>query len=91
MARHLLGEQAPRKGLAGSTPVLSAKKLSMSLDRKERFIRIYANVPLGVRQEIILVLEDGRPISWNVAFVEIESDTPLSKVIMEKLEKLQII
>ncbi len=63
----------------------------MSEGRKEKFIKIYSNLPIGIRQEIILVLEDGRPITWNVAFVEVESDTPLSDEILEKLEKLEII
>lgn len=58
---------------------------------KERFLRIYVNIPLGVRQEIILVLDDGRPITWNVAFIEITADTPISKKILEKLDALQII
>lgn len=61
------------------------------MDRKARFLRIYANLPLGVRQEIILVLDDKRPITWNSAFVEVQADTPLSVVILEKLEKLGII
>lgn len=63
----------------------------MKEDRKERFLRIYANLPLGIRQEIILVLNDGKTITWNSAFVEVEADTPLSQVILEKLEKLKII
>lgn len=63
----------------------------MELGRKEKFLKIYANLPLGIRQEIILVLDDRGPITWNVAFVEVEADTPLSKTILEKLEKLQII
>lgn len=53
-------------------------------------MKIYANVPLGVRKEIILTLDD-RPMSWDVAFIEVDNDTPLSEVIMEKLEKLGII
>jgi hypothetical protein len=61
------------------------------MGNKEKFLQIYANIPLGIRQEIILVLDDGKPITWNVAFVEVEADTPLSKVILEKLEKLKII
>ncbi|HTX86749.1 MAG TPA: hypothetical protein VMC41_01620 [Candidatus Nanoarchaeia archaeon] len=61
------------------------------MGNKEKFLQIYANIPLGIRQEIVLVLDDGKPITWNVAFVEVESDTPLSKVILEKLEKLKII
>lgn len=58
---------------------------------KEKFLKIYANLPLGVRQEIVLVLDDGRPITWDVAFVEVESNTQLSAQILEKLEKLRII
>ncbi|MEK7528241.1 MAG: hypothetical protein AAB592_00555 [Patescibacteria group bacterium] len=57
---------------------------------KERFLKIYANVPLGVRKEIILTLDD-QPISWDVAFIEVNSDTEKSKIILEKLEKLGII
>lgn len=63
----------------------------MNKDSKENFLKIYANLPLGIRQEIILVLEDGRPITWDVAFIEVKEDTLLSKTILEKLEKLEII
>lgn len=63
----------------------------MELGRKEKFLKIYANLPLGVRQEIILVLDDRGPITWDVANIEVKSDTPLSKIILEKLENLRII
>jgi len=58
---------------------------------REKFIKIYSNLPLGIRQEIILVLEDGKPITWNATFIEVEAKTPLSEEILEKLEKLKII
>ena len=59
---------------------------------KERFLKIYANIPLGLRSEIICVVEkENRPISWDVAFVEIDQDTPLSKIILEKLNKLNLV
>lgn len=58
---------------------------------REKFIKIYSNLPIGIRQEIILVLEDDRPITWNAAYVEVEANTPLSNEILEKLEKLKII
>ena len=63
----------------------------MNPGNKEKFLKIYANLPLGVRQEIILVLEEKGPITWDVAFIEVDNDTELSKIILEKLEKLQII
>lgn len=59
-------------------------------DRKEKFLKIYANLPLGIRKEIILTLDD-KPITWDVAFIEINSNTEISKIILEKLEKLSII
>lgn len=59
---------------------------------KERFLKIYANIPVGLRSETICVVGDkNRPISWDVAFVEIDQDTPLSKTILEKLDKLNLI
>ncbi len=63
----------------------------MNGGRREKFIKIYSNLPLGIRQEIILVLEDGSPITWHATFVEGESSTPLNEKILEKLEKLGII
>ena len=61
------------------------------MEKKEKFLKIYSNLPLGIRKEIVLVLEDNRPITWNVAYIEIESNTSLSEIILDKLEKLQII
>ena len=60
------------------------------MGNKEQFLKIYANLPMGVRQEIVLVL-DGRPITWDVVYNEVVSDTPLSKTILEKLENLKFI
>jgi len=60
------------------------------MENKEKFLNIYANLPMGVRQEIVLVL-DGRPITWDVVYNEVVSDTPLSKIILEKLENLKFI
>ncbi|MFA6526732.1 MAG: hypothetical protein WCT26_04980 [Candidatus Buchananbacteria bacterium] len=63
----------------------------MENDSKENFLKIYANLPLGLRQEIILVLDDVGPITWDVAFIEVKEGTKLSQIILEKLEKLGII
>lgn len=69
----------------------------MDTDLKSRFLRVYASLPLGVRREIILVLDPqegittGGPMTWEVAYIEVENDTPLSRVILEKLAKLDFI
>lgn len=61
------------------------------MGNKEKFLNIYANLPIGVRQEIILVMDDNKTISWNVAYNEVTSDTPLARIILEKLENLKFI
>jgi len=57
---------------------------------RERFLKIYADIPLSLRKEIILVLEN-EPISWNVAFVEVTNKTHKSTIILKKLNELRII
>ena len=57
---------------------------------KERFLKVYANLPLGIREEIILVLE-GKPITWNAAYLEVNNDTKNAQEILRKLEELKIL
>ena len=57
---------------------------------KERFYKVYDNLPLGVRDEVVLVIND-EPISWKVARLEIDNNTPLSKEILDKLVNLEFI
>jgi len=55
---------------------------------REEFKKVYANIPLNLREEIILVLKNRGPITWNVAYLEIEQDTELSKEILKKLDSI---
>jgi hypothetical protein len=57
---------------------------------KDKFFKVYANLPLNLREEVILVLGD-EPITWKVAYLEISEETPLGKRILEKLEALEFI
>lgn len=61
------------------------------MDLKTHFLRIYANLPLGVRKEIVSVLDPEGPITWEVAYLEIEKDTPASGRILQKLATLELI
>ena len=69
----------------------------MDKDEKERFLRVYQNLPLNERKNTILVLEDSRekpekkPISWDIAFIEIEQETAIGEKILSKLIKLNLI
>jgi len=58
--------------------------------RKERFLKVYANLPLGIRQEIVLVL-DAKPITWNAAYIEVNNDTKYAEQILAKLDEFKII
>ena len=58
---------------------------------KEKFLKIYANLPLGLREDIVLVLGGHGPITWNAAYLEINNNTELSQTILEKLTDLKII
>lgn len=62
---------------------------------RERFLKVYANLPLGVRDEIALVLDDAdkikKPLTWNVAFLEIKGNTALSERILKELDELNLI
>lgn len=64
--------------------------MSKRKNLKEKFLKVYANIPLGLRSEIVCVLDD-RPITWDVAFVEIDQDTAKGQNILEKLDKLKLI
>ena len=57
---------------------------------KEDFLKIYANLPQGSREEIIVVVRD-EPYTWKSAKLEIEQDTPIGQEILSMLAKLGII
>jgi len=60
------------------------------MNLKERFYKVYNNLPLNLREEVILVI-DNEPITWKVARLEIDQDTQAAKTILEKLNALKII
>ena len=62
----------------------------MGISAKEKFLKIYANIPFKLREEIILTLDE-KSMTWGVAYFEVINNTPASKIILEKLEKLGLI
>lgn len=57
---------------------------------KERFYKVYSNIPVDIRKEIIAVIE-GTPITWDVAYSEIEAESPLGEKVLKKLVDMEII
>ncbi len=60
------------------------------MDLKGRFLKIYSNIPLGLRKETILVL-DNEPLTWNAAYIEVFNNTTKSGEILKKLEEMKLI
>ncbi len=58
---------------------------------KARFLKVYANLSINLREEIILALPGTGPITWNAAYSEIDNNTKLGEKIFEKLLELKII
>jgi len=61
------------------------------MKNKDRFLKVYANLPLNLRNEVVLVVAETGPVTWNVAFLEINNETKLGELIIEKLIELKII
>lgn len=59
-------------------------------ENEDRFIKVYSNIPINLRREIILVIDDN-PVSWNAAYVEIKNRTKLGERILKKLIELEFI
>lgn len=64
------------------------------LGKREEFLRIYANLPLAVRKDVIVILDNGemkQPVTWAVAYLEIKNKTPKGDEILHKLKSMQLI
>jgi len=60
------------------------------MDKRTKFLKIYADLPLGIRREIVAVVDD-EPVSWNAAKLEVEFKTVKGKEILKILTDLKII
>ena len=60
------------------------------MDKKAQFMNIYANLPLATREGVIVVIEN-EPLTWKVAKLEVENDTPKGKEILRILAGLKIL
>ena len=65
-------------------------KIYRELPKREKFMKIYSNLPINLREEIIAVIKD-KPISWHAAYLEVEGGTKLGEEILNRLKKMQII
>ena len=62
----------------------------MAEDKREKFLRVYANIPANLREDILVVVDD-QPYSWDTAYLEIKDKTILGKKILKTLEEIEIL
>lgn len=60
------------------------------MDKNALFERVYANLPLNARNEIVVVI-DNEPMTWNAAKIEVENNTEKGKQLLQKLSDMKII
>lgn len=60
------------------------------MDLRATFQKVYANLPLGARTEIVAVI-DGVPMTWNAIYIEVQQETEKSKQILSFLEKIGVL
>lgn len=58
---------------------------------KEKFFRVYSNLPIGLRDQVVIMLPKVGPMSWNAAYVEVSNGTKIGDEIVEKLIELKIV
>lgn len=59
-------------------------------DKREKFLSIYADIPEGLRRDIIVIVDD-KTYNWNTSYFEIKENTRLGEKILKALEELGII
>ena len=57
---------------------------------KAKFLKMIANVPIPLREEIIAVV-DNKPVSWNAAYGEIKQDTENAETILSHLKRIKLV
>lgn len=57
---------------------------------KEKFLAVYVNLPMGLRRDIIAVI-DSEPMTWHVCYLEIKECTKLGDRILKYLNEMKFI
>jgi hypothetical protein len=59
-------------------------------DKRAKFLKIYADIPEGLRKDIIVVINKA-PYTWNTSFIEIQGSTSLGEKILKALKNMGLI
>jgi hypothetical protein len=60
-------------------------------EERVKLEKIFSNLPEKVRKEDIIVVIEGQPYTWNVAYLEVKNKSELGEAILKKLKDMEII
>ena len=60
-------------------------------NEKDKFLRIFANIPEKIRGEDVIAVVDDKTFTWNAAMIEIKNETDLGKKILKQLGKVGVL
>lgn len=58
--------------------------------KREKFYQVYADLPLGIRDQIVVVVDD-EPMTWRALKLEVDNNTQAGKKGIQKLFSLGIL
>jgi len=61
------------------------------MDKRAKFIGIFANIPEKIREEDIVVVVDDKPFTWNSAVIEVKNGSAIGKKILKNLEDMGLL
>lgn len=61
------------------------------MEPREKFLRIFADIPEKLRSQEVIAVVDDKPFSWNASMIEIKNDSGLGKKIIKQLEKIGVL
>ena len=61
------------------------------MNMKERFYKVFANVPIPERSSVIYVSQEHGPVSWRIVKLEVDHDTEFGDEALQALDRMGII
>lgn len=55
-----------------------------------RFLKVYANLPPRLKDQIVVVVDD-KPMTWNAVYLELQEESDIGKKAMKMLEEMEIV
>ena len=57
---------------------------------KETFLKTYANIPIQLRDDIIVTYKN-EPFTWRTVYIEVIGQTEMGRLLLEEMNSLNLI